>query len=160
MIGDGLLGVAAGACAAAPWEEAPLDVDGAVAVSCQPPSGSLFFFGRRSVDCSAADQAGNEAVSSFSVLVTTPTTPGAVTNPGNLDKPLTGVNGSAQDSDQPTQSPAHLAYVDGAATLEREGQTETAVSGMPFVPGDRLLTTRGRIEVLFSDGTALAIDWL
>jgi FecR protein len=71
---------------------------------------------------------------------------------------LTCVNGSAQDSDQTTQSPAHLAYVDGAATLEREGQTETAVSGMPFVPGDRLLTMRGRIEVLFSDGTALAID--
>jgi hypothetical protein len=71
---------------------------------------------------------------------------------------LTCVNGSAQDSDQTTRSPAHLSYVDGAANLEREGQTETAVSGMPFVPGDRLLTTRGRIEVLFSDGTALAID--
>ena len=60
---------------------------------------------------------------------------------------LTCVSGSAQDFDQTTQSPAHLAYVDGAATLEREGQTETAVSGMPFVPGDRLLTTRGRIEM-------------
>ena len=63
---------------------------------------------------------------------------------------LTCVNGSAQDSNQTTRSPAHLSYVDGAATLEREGQTETAVSGMPFVPGDRLLTTRGRIEVLSS----------
>ena len=46
--------------------------------------------------------------------------------------PLTGV---AQDADQPTNAPAHLSFVDGSATLEREGQAETAVSGMPFVPG-------------------------
>jgi hypothetical protein len=71
---------------------------------------------------------------------------------------LTCVHGWAQDSSQPGRSPAHLAYVDGAATLEREGQTETAVSGMPFVPGDRLVTTRGRIDVLFTEGTSLAID--
>ena len=69
--------------------------------------------------------------------------------------PLTGV---AQDADQPTNAPAHLSFVDGSATLEREGQTETAVSGMPFVPGDRLQTTRGRVEVLFADGSALAVD--
>jgi hypothetical protein len=71
---------------------------------------------------------------------------------------LSCVHGWAQDSSQPARSPAHLSYVDGAATLEREGQAETAVSGMPFVPGDRLATTRGRIEVLFTDGTSLAID--
>ena len=69
--------------------------------------------------------------------------------------PLTGV---AQDADQPTNAPAHLSFVDGSATLEREGQAETAVSGMPFVPGDRLQTTRGRVEVLFADGSALAVD--
>ena len=69
--------------------------------------------------------------------------------------PLTGV---AQDADQPTNAPAHLSFVDGSATLEREGQAETAVSGMPFVPGDRLQTTRGRVEVLFTDGSALAVD--
>src|SRR5262245_1937750 len=57
-----------------------------------------------------------------------------------------------------TPAPAHLAYVDGTATLERDGQVETAVSGMPFVPGDRLQTTRGRAEVLFPDGSSLAID--
>ena len=71
---------------------------------------------------------------------------------------LSSVDGSAQDADQSTSAPAHLAFVDGAATLEREGRAETAVSGMPFVPGDRLQTTRGRIEVLFPDGTALAAD--
>jgi hypothetical protein len=65
---------------------------------------------------------------------------------------------SGQDADQATVAPAHLAIVDGAGTLEREGQVETAVSGMAFVPGDRLQTTRGRAEVLFPDGSALAID--
>jgi hypothetical protein len=72
---------------------------------------------------------------------------------------LNSVNGAAQDATaRSTPAPAHLAYVDGAATLEREGQVETAVSGMPFVSGDRLQTTRGRVEVLFPDGTALAVD--
>ncbi len=71
---------------------------------------------------------------------------------------LTTSVASGQDVDQPTTSPAHVAVVDGAATLEREGQAETAVTGMPFVPGDRLQTTRGRVEVMFADGTALAID--
>src|SRR5436190_12084743 len=70
---------------------------------------------------------------------------------------LTAVSGFAQDAAR-TPPPAHLASVDGAATLEREGQAETAVAGMPFVPGDRLQTTRGRVEVLFPEGSALAID--
>jgi hypothetical protein len=63
-----------------------------------------------------------------------------------------------QDVAQATAAPPHLAFVDGSATLEREGQAETAVSGMPFVPGDRLQTTRGRIEILFADGSTLAVD--
>jgi hypothetical protein len=67
------------------------------------------------------------------------------------------LNGFAQDAAQ-TPAPAHLAYVDGVATLEREGEVETAMSGMPFVPGDRLQTKGGRIEVLFPEGTALAVD--
>ena len=71
---------------------------------------------------------------------------------------LVSVNGAAQDAARSTSVPAHLAYVEGAATLERDGQAETAVSGMPFVPGDRLQTTRGRVEVLLPDGTSLAVD--
>jgi len=70
---------------------------------------------------------------------------------------LNAVSGFAQDAAR-TPAPAHLDYVDGTATLEREGQAETAAPGMPFVPGDRLQTTRGRVEVLFPDGSALAID--
>ena len=65
---------------------------------------------------------------------------------------------SAQDAVQDTSAPPHVSTAEGAATLEREGQTETAVAGMPFVPGDRLQTTRGRVELLFDDGTALSVD--
>jgi hypothetical protein len=71
---------------------------------------------------------------------------------------LSSVTGSAQEAARSTPVPAHLAYVEGTATLERDGQAETAVSGMPFVPGDRVQTTRGRVEALFPDGTSLAID--
>src|SRR5262245_330725 len=59
---------------------------------------------------------------------------------------------------EPDQAPAHIAYVDGAATLDREGATEPAASGVPFVPGDRLRTDAGRVEILFPDGSVLDID--
>ena len=58
--------------------------------------------------------------------------------------------------EQPT--PAYVRIVDGHALLEREGNADTADAGMVFVPGDRLRTDRGRVEVLFPDGTALDID--
>ncbi len=55
--------------------------------------------------------------------------------------------------------PAHLAVVDGIASLERDGSgAQPAAEGMPFVPGDRLRTERGRVELLFPDGTALDLD--
>ena len=54
--------------------------------------------------------------------------------------------------------PAYIALVDGAATVERDGQSRAATPNVPFVPGDHLRTTTGRIEVLFPDGTALDVD--
>src|SRR5947208_11917565 len=59
---------------------------------------------------------------------------------------------------QPFEAPAYLAVVDGAATVERDGVAARAVVNAPFVPGDRLRTARGRVEVLFADGTALDVD--
>src|SRR5262245_55860601 len=56
------------------------------------------------------------------------------------------------------QTPAHIEFVEGTATLEREGQADLAAPGAPFIPGDRIRTDGGRVEVLFPDGTALAID--
>ena len=60
----------------------------------------------------------------------------------------------AQDS----APPAHIAFAEGTASLDREGQAQTVTAGLPFLVGDRLRTTGGRVEVLFPDGSALDID--
>src|SRR5262245_27447538 len=54
--------------------------------------------------------------------------------------------------------PAHISLVDGAVTLEREGQSDPAPANMPLLAGDRLRTENGRVEVLFADGSALHLD--
>jgi hypothetical protein len=55
-------------------------------------------------------------------------------------------------------APAHVAYLDGTVTLERDGALDVATVNMPIVAGDRLRTTVGRIEVGFPDGSALNLD--
>jgi len=55
-------------------------------------------------------------------------------------------------------TPAHVATVDGSASLERDGQVEPVNGGMPIVPGDRVRTETGRVEILFPDGSALDVD--
>ena len=45
------------------------DVDGAVAVSCQPKSGSRFKLGRTTVGCEATDSSGNTVNGAFTVTV-------------------------------------------------------------------------------------------
>lgn len=67
-------------------------VDGAVPVSCTPLSGSLFNYGIYAIPCTATDDAGNVGHSAFKLIVRAPTTPGAVTNPGNTSTPLTSVH--------------------------------------------------------------------
>jgi len=54
--------------------------------------------------------------------------------------------------------PAHISVVDGEAELEHDGKVERAEANMVLLAGDRLRTTRGRIEVLFDDGSALHLD--
>ncbi len=44
-------------------------IDGAVPVTCTPPSGSLFALGATVVDCEAADSAGNVGSAAFTVTV-------------------------------------------------------------------------------------------
>jgi len=68
------------------------DVDGAVPVFCDPPTGSKFPFGETLVICSATDAAGNTKRSGFNVVVRTPGTPGLISTPGNPKKPLTHVD--------------------------------------------------------------------
>lgn len=54
--------------------------------------------------------------------------------------------------------PAHISFVDGSATLDRNGELESAAVNMPLLQGDRLRTANGRIEVMFPDGSAIEID--
>jgi uncharacterized protein DUF6600/FecR-like protein len=54
--------------------------------------------------------------------------------------------------------PAHIAVVDGTATLDRDGRSEKAEENTVLLAGDRLRTERGRVEVLFADGSALDLD--
>ncbi len=57
-----------------------------------------------------------------------------------------------------TRAPAYLAAVEGVARLDREGESETAERGVPIVPGDRLRTEAGRIELAFPNGTQVYVD--
>jgi hypothetical protein len=54
--------------------------------------------------------------------------------------------------------PGHLAIVDGAAWLERDGDVERAEENVALLAGDRIRTADGRVEVLFADGSVLDID--
>jgi hypothetical protein len=55
-------------------------------------------------------------------------------------------------------APAHIAYLEGSVTLERDGALESASVNMPIIAGDRLRTSLGRTELLFPDGSALDLD--
>jgi uncharacterized cupin superfamily protein len=58
----------------------------------------------------------------------------------------------------PSTPPARIAVVDRGATIARDGRLMPAAADAPFVPGDRLRTTAGRVEVSFPDGTTLDVD--
>jgi hypothetical protein len=62
------------------------------------------------------------------------------------------------DTDWSDDIPAHIAVVDGEAWHEREGFAEGAEQNIALLAGDRLRTARGRLEVLFADGSALDLD--
>jgi len=58
---------------------------------------------------------------------------------------------------QEQQPPAYIALVEGTATIEREGEVTPAVIKMPLIPGDRVRTTNGRVEIRFPDGTGIEL---
>jgi YVTN family beta-propeller protein len=68
-------------------------VDGAVATSCSPASGSTFALGTTTVNCSATDTHGNTASTSFHVTVQD-TTPPAVSAPASQTLEATSASGA------------------------------------------------------------------
>jgi hypothetical protein len=66
--------------------------------------------------------------------------------------------GAAHAFAQEPAPPAHVAYVEGRAVLEHETTSEDVEPNLPLDTGDRLRTERGRVEVLFSDGSILQLD--
>lgn len=71
------------------------DRDGAVAVSCDPASGSTFATGTTQVLCSAQDLAGNSATTTFGVVVSVPvdTTAPVISNmPADMSVEATSTN--------------------------------------------------------------------
>lgn len=54
--------------------------------------------------------------------------------------------------------PAYVSAISGAAQLYRAGDTTSEFEQVPLEIGDQLRTTRGRVEVLFSDGSVVALD--
>ena len=54
--------------------------------------------------------------------------------------------------------PAHVASVDGNVMIDRDGQADAADVNVPIVPGDRLRTSVGRVEIMFPDGSVLDVD--
>jgi Family of unknown function (DUF6600)/FecR protein len=61
-------------------------------------------------------------------------------------------------SQEPAAPTAHVAFVEGSATLERDGAVEMLDSAVPVVDGDRLRTPGGRLEIFFQDGSTLQMD--
>ena len=59
---------------------------------------------------------------------------------------------------EPMEAPAHVSFVEGAATLERDGRPDPSLLNMPLLSGDRIRTQSGRVEVLFGDGSVLHVD--
>jgi hypothetical protein len=67
-------------------------------------------------------------------------------------------NASQPQVEGDLRAPAYIAALDGIARLDREGQTETAERGVPIVPGDRIRTEAGRVELAFPDGGQVYLD--
>lgn len=106
-------------------------VDGAVPVTCTPPSGSTFALGETLVVCSATDAARNpSAPRSFTVTVADTTAP-AITVPATITAEATGSTGAAVSyADVPTMD-----LVDGPGTASC-----LPAAGSTFALGDTSVT--------------------
>ena len=104
-------------------------VDGSVATSCVPASGSTFALGPNTVTCSAADSAGNTGTATFTITVVD-TTPPALTLPADAVLEATGPTGATA-----TFSASATDLVDGAVDI-----TCDPSSGSTFALGETTVT--------------------
>ena len=77
---------------------------------------------------------------------------------GQAPQPGIQAPGAQPQPEGETRAPAYIAAVDGLARLDRDGQSEAAERGVPLVPGDRLRTEGGRVELAFPNGTQVYLD--
>jgi hypothetical protein len=106
-------------------------VDGAVAVTCNPSSGSTFGLGTAKVTCSATDARGNTASKSFNVTVRDTTPPTFSNVPTNIVTEATGPGGAA------------VSYTPPAAHDTVSGEVSVAcspASGSTFALGSTTVT--------------------
>ena len=105
-------------------------VDGALATTCAPASGSTFGFGTTRVTCSATDTAGHTGSASFNVTVQDVTAP-TVTTQAPAPVEATGPSG------------ATVTWVDPTASDDVDGDLPVAcdrTSGETFAVGDTTVT--------------------
>jgi hypothetical protein len=105
-------------------------VDGTLAASCLPASGSIFALGTTTVTCSATDHAGNPGSETFTVEVQDTTAP-IVTVPADVTEEATGHGGATVSYDAATATDD----VDGILPV-----TCTRASGTVFPIGDTTVT--------------------
>jgi hypothetical protein len=109
-------------------------VDGNVAVTCTPPSGSTFALGTMTVNCSATDAHGNIAAGSFTVTVQDTTPPQIVSitpTPNSIlwppDHQLIPITISVVAVDAVDPSPvSHIVNVTSNQPIEGTGSGDTA----------------------------------
>ena len=54
--------------------------------------------------------------------------------------------------------PAYVSNISGDARLERDGEATSDFEQVPLQIGDQIRTTRGRVEILYDDGSVVALD--
>jgi hypothetical protein len=54
--------------------------------------------------------------------------------------------------------PAYVSAISGEARLDRDGEVTGDFEQVPLQIGDQIRTTRGRVEVLYDDGSVVALD--
>ena len=123
-------------------------VDGSVAVSCAPASGTTFALGSSTVTCSATDAAGNVGTSSFSVLVRDTTAPAIATH-ANVVFEAAGSSGSTVTYASPIASD----LVDGGVSVAC-----SPTSGGNFALGSTVVTCSARDAIGNTASSSFTVD--